>query len=73
MQFLHKSTDSPFIELTEIVGPIVFVAQSPDNNGRVIMMLIDHISQHTAGLFLIYRTSQASAAPGNFFPDKDTQ
>src|SRR5690606_35742728 len=73
MELLHEHTDFLFVKLLEIAGPIVLVAQSPNDNRRVIIMLFDHIGQHPTGLCLVYFTAQSTAAPGNFLPYQYTQ
>src|SRR5215216_1750298 len=39
----------------------------------MIIMLFDHILQHSFCLLLINLSAQPAAAPGNFFPDEDAE
>src|SRR5690606_16636383 len=64
IQFSHKRSYFLFIELLEVARPIVFIAEPPDDDRRVVMVLFNHMGQHPASLRFIHFASQSAAAPG---------
>ncbi|MNC20893.1 hypothetical protein D3C75_688600 [compost metagenome] len=68
MQLLHKAADGFLIEVVVVPFPVIFIAQSPDNDGRVVVMLVDHGPEHVPALRLVRLIAQPAAAPGNLLP-----
>ena len=73
VQLFHESAYLSFVKFREVIRPVIFVTQSPDNNRRMVPVRVNHIRQHPFGLCLIAFATQSAAAPGDFFPYEDTQ
>ena len=53
IELFHKIPDLFLIEFREVARPVVLIAQSPDDDGGVVIMLADHVGHHPAGLVFI--------------------
>ena len=73
IQLGHEGADGLFVEDFEVAGPVVFIAQSPEDHGRMITVLVDHVAQHAARLILVSVAAEAPAGPGDLFPYQHSQ
>lgn len=73
VQLAHKGAYAVFFERLEIALPVVLIAQPPQDDGRMVAMLLNHIGEHPARLVLVALSAQTAAAPGYFFPDEKSQ
>ena len=69
----HERANLVFIKLFKITGPVVLVADPPDDDRRMIAMLIDQVAQHAPRLFFVNLAAETAATPRNLFPNKQTQ
>ena len=51
-----------------LVRPIILVAQPPQNDGRVVVVLVDHVRQHALRILLKGLAADPRATPRNLFP-----
>src|SRR5215471_4203638 len=63
VQFAYELADLCFVEFLEVAGPVVFIAKSPDDYRGMVLVLIDHGTQHVPRLLLVAVTPQSAAAP----------
>src|SRR5262252_8456285 len=73
IQRLHEGTDLLLVELGEVARPVILVAKTPDDYRGMIVVLVDHVSQHAFRLPLVALPSQSAAAPWDLLPDQQTQ
>ena len=73
IQFTHQTAYLALFKFREIVRPIIFITQSPDNDRRMIVVLGDHINQHILRLVAICFITDSTTAPRNLFPHKNSQ
>ena len=73
VHLLHEFADGGFVDGGVLVGPVVFIAEAPDEDAGVVVMLLDEIGEGGFGLGLPLRVADAFAAPGGFFPDEDAE
>src|SRR5690349_24865352 len=69
----HERADLVLVKLFKITGPVVLVAETPNDHRRMIAMLIDEIAQHAARLFLVAFAAEAAATPRNLLPHEQAQ
>ena len=69
VELRHEVADGLLVEFLEITGPVVLVAQSPENHGWMIVMLVDEVAEHVAGLISETLAAETTAAPWDFLPD----
>ena len=69
----HVLANGGFVEVGRIARPIIFVAQSPDDDRWMIEMLIDHVFQHSTSLLLVDLSPNAATAPRNLLPNQNAQ
>ena len=73
VQFLHEGADTFLVLRFEVARPVVFVAEAPHDDGRMVAMLLDEGLEHVATLLLVTVTADATAAPRNLFPDQEAE
>ena len=54
-------------------GPVVLVAEAPEENAGVVVVLGDHVAEHAARHLFEDVVADAAAAPGDLFPDEDAE
>ena len=73
VEFTHEGADGVLLKLGEVAGPVVFIAQSPEDDAGMMAVLVDHGSQHVAGLLAVALSAESATAPGNLFPHEQSQ
>src|SRR5262249_34446624 len=73
VQLSHEGADLVLVEFGEVARPVILVAQTPNDHGRMVVVLVDHVAEHSPSLFLVVLASQTTAAPGNLFPDEQAE
>src|SRR5260370_32781984 len=48
VQFSHEGANLVFVNLFKVTRQVVLVAQGPEDDRRVVLMLVDHVHQHAA-------------------------
>ena len=66
--FGHEPADGLLIDAGVFAGPVIFIAQAPEDDGRMVDMLVDQVGQHAFGVLLESRVAHPGAAPGSFLP-----
>src|ERR1700728_5141321 len=69
----HKIPDSLLIDAGIFIRPVVLIAESPDNDGGMVIVLVDHMSEHVLRVLLKCFVPDASPTQGNFFPNHETK
>ena len=69
----HEAADGGLIEAGVLVGPVVLVAETPENDRWVVTVLIDHVGEHIFGVLLEGLAADAGAAPGGLLPDHQAE
>ena len=69
----HEGTDSSLVIDGEVSLPVVFVTKSPKDDGRMVVVLVDHVAEHIAALLLVAFSADATTAPRFLFPSKDAE
>ena len=73
VQLGKQRADLVLVEFLEVTGPVVFVAKSPENDGGVVAVLVDHVAEHAPRLLLVALATHAAAAPRDLFPNQQAQ
>ena len=73
VQLRHVSANGIGVKGFEITGPIVLIAQAPENHRRMIVMLVNHVPQHVAALLLVALAAKTTAAPWDFLPHEQPE
>lgn len=73
VEFLHEGADGVLVLLFEIAGPVVFVAEAPEDDGGMVAMLADESLEHVAALLLVTVAADAAAAPWDLLPDEQSE
>ena len=70
----HQRTDTHRIDdCGEIARPVIFVAEAPKDDARMMTMLSDHVFEHPMSLLLIPFSPYSTTTPGNLFPHEDAK
>src|SRR5262249_3002207 len=69
----HEGAHAFFVEGFEVAGPIVLVAEAPEDHRRVIAVLVDHIAQHAPCLLAIIGAADAATAPWDLLPHDEAE
>src|ERR1700679_3067432 len=69
----HKTTDCRFIYAWILTRPVVFVAKSPENDGRMVIVLVDHVSEHVFRILLKRVAPNPGSAPRSLLPDQEAK
>src|ERR1039458_3178230 len=69
----HERSDCRLIDARIFIGPIVLVAESPENDGWVVVMLVDHVREHVFRILLKGMIADAGAAPWRLFPNHESK
>ena len=69
----HEGADGSVINAWVFVRPVVFIAKTPENDGRVIEVLFDHVRQHVFRILLKGGIADTGTAPGSFLPHHQTE
>ena len=69
----HEGADGSVINAWVFVRPVVFIAKTPENDGRVIEVLFDHVRQHLLRILLKRCIADSGTAPGCFLPHHQTE
>jgi len=72
VQAFHKLADLLFNQIREIAGPVVLIAQAPNDHRRVVVNAVRSYWSASVLPAPYIIATQATAAPGNFFPNHDT-
>src|ERR1017187_4779965 len=73
IQLLHEAADGGVVNGWILCRPVVFVAETPHQDGGMVAVLIDQVGQHGACLLLPFFTHNAGATPRRLFPNQDAQ
>src|SRR6185312_5949897 len=57
----HKRADRLLIFGRKLSRPIIFIAESPEDDCRTVVMLIDHVAQHAMRLLLPHLVADSTA------------
>src|ERR1035437_5694765 len=69
----HEGANRLLIEDRILVWPVVLIAQSPENDGGVIVMLVDHVREHIPDIALERLVPHPGSAPRNLFPNQQAE
>ena len=61
------------VDLGIFGGPVVFVAEAPEQNAGMVVVLRDHVAQGAAAHLLEDVVADTAAAPGNLFPHEQAE
>jgi len=64
VQLRHEGADGFFVVTSKSPGQLFSLTEPPEDHGRMIAVLIDHVAQHAARLLLVSVAAEAAAAPG---------
>ncbi len=72
-QLLQIRADGLLVDLRILGRPVVLVAQTPQQNAGMVVVLRDHVAQRAAAHLLEDVVAHAAAAPGNLLPHQDAE
>ena len=73
VQLAHEGADRLLVEHLEVAGPVVLVAQAPQDDRGVVAVLVDHRASMSRACWLVALAAEAAAAPGDLLPDQQAQ
>ena len=73
VEFGHEGADRLLVEGGEVAGPVVLVAEAPEDDRRVVPVLVDQCPEHVTALLPVAFAAKPAAAPGDFLPDEQAQ
>ena len=73
VQLCHEVADRRLVEIFEVAGPVVLIAQAPQDDRRMVVVLVNHVTQHLAALLFVNFTAQPTSTPRDFFPCENPQ
>ena len=73
VEFGHEGADRLLVKRGKVAGPVVLVAEAPEDHRRVVPVLVDQRPEHVAALLPVAFAAEPAAAPGDFLPDEQPQ
>jgi len=72
-QFSEKVADGLLVDFGILARPVIFVAESPQQDAGMVIVLHNHGTQSAARHLFEGVVADATAAPGNLLPDEDAE
>src|SRR5215472_1140772 len=73
IELLEPAPDCFMIFRRKLPWPVILIPQPPNDDRRMVVVLVDHVAQHSRGLLFPPVISSSGAAPGDLLPHQQPE